>query len=270
MPENWNDAQGWEHYYASLYPNGAYEDKRDTGSIPTRDIPAVVNNLLENGGQSAWLPGCGLSPLPKLLALLGLDVHATDVSPTAVAYQQSSKNNVTLTDPETQTRRPGTLTCAVHDFQRPYLGNAFDLIINVKAFQGFPPETMRQVAQVHYDALRPGRHAYFDTMNVQGERRDLLEDSLVDAGFFIGFHDLNRWYRRRLRETGIEHIFILGRPMVPMNDVYSVDKAKWEQDRNTLWAIAAEYNEKAEQEQAKEQQRLKDTDRIATVIYSTG
>ncbi len=270
MPEDWNNAHGWEAYYASLYPAGAYKDKRDMGSIPTKDLPAVVDNLLENGGRAAWIPGCGLSPLPKLLALLGLDVHATDVSSTAVAYQQSPANNITVPKPEAKTRAAGTLTCSVHDFRQPYMESAFDLIINVKAFQAFPPETMRQVAQVHHDALKPGCPAYFDTMNVQGERRDLLEDSLADAGFFMAFHDLNRWYRRRLRETGIAYIFVLGQPMLPMTDAYSADKIKWEQDRNILRAVAAEYSERAEQEQLKEQQRLEDTDRIANVIYSTG
>jgi hypothetical protein len=44
--------------------------------------------------------------------------------------------------------------------------------------QAFPVPDLARIACVHAHALRKGRYAYFDTMNMQGERRDQLEQSL--------------------------------------------------------------------------------------------
>jgi hypothetical protein len=55
---------------------------------------------------------------------------------------------------------PGSLTAEVHDFTRPYPESYFDLAINVKAIQGFNRDSMRQIAKVHYDTLKPSRRGH--------------------------------------------------------------------------------------------------------------
>src|SRR5205814_6517573 len=128
--------------------------------------------LRSRGWTSAWIPGCGLSPLPRLLAFLGLAVVATDASPVAVSFQQSRRNDVVPFAAGWEAVAGGSLAAEVHDFREGFRTDAFDIVVNVKAFQGFAVENMRRIAAVHARALRPGRWAYFDTMNVQGQRRD--------------------------------------------------------------------------------------------------
>src|SRR5947209_5593326 len=38
---------------------------------PVEELPRIAADLKARGWHSVWVPGCGLSPLPKLLALLG-------------------------------------------------------------------------------------------------------------------------------------------------------------------------------------------------------
>ena len=273
MPRDWTDQQGWERYYASLYPNGKYRDHdRDTGSFSVLRLPGFVAGLKQEGWTSVWVPGCGLSPLAKILAELGMNVHATDISPSAIAFQQSEANDITdqLKLLNVEDTQPGSLNCAVQDFRTPYQENAFDLILNVKAFQGFPSDVIAQIARSHFLALKPGRHAYFDTLNVQGEYRDTLESSLVNVGFVLPYYELTLWYRKRLQETGIPHLFILGQPMIPKKGVYATDGALWKQDRERLMQITREYQARAQEQQEEEQKRITPEARVATVIYSTG
>lgn len=273
MPLDWTDQQGWERYYASLYPNGKYtEHDRDTGSFFVDRLPDFVACLKQEGWTTVWVPGCGLSPLAKLLAGLGMNVHATDISSSAIAFQRGEANDITdlLKPLNVEGVQPGSLTCVVQDFRTPYQENFFDLILNVKAFQGFPADAMAQIARSHFLALKPGRQAYFDTMNVQGERRDILEASLVNAGFVIPYYELTLWYRKRLQETGIPHLFILGQPRIPRQGVYATDDALWKQDRERLMQITREYQTRAQEQQEEEQKRITPEARVATVIYSTG
>jgi hypothetical protein len=164
----------------------------------------------------------------------------------------------------------GSLAAAVHDFRMDFQSEAFEVIFNVKAFQGFPAGDLRQIAGVHARALKPGRQAYFDTMNVQGERRDELEQALEDGGFVVPFAGLNRWYRRALRETGIPHLFILGQPMIPRTGAYADDHARWQRDMARLREIAAEYQSRLQAEGEAEETRMGAEAKVATVIYSTG
>jgi hypothetical protein len=118
---------------------------------------------------------------------------------------------------------------------------------------------------VHAAALREGRCAYFDTMNVQGERRDNLEQALAAGGFEVPHLELNRWYRRQLRETGIPHVFILGQPVIPCTGEYTYEDAKRERDTALLREITDEYRRRAA-----EAPPIAPEARVALVIYSTG
>ncbi|MFX0093931.1 MAG: class I SAM-dependent methyltransferase [Candidatus Hodarchaeota archaeon] len=269
MPLDWNDHDEWERYYQECLSTGSKQFHwTEVGSLSVKRLPGIVSTLKNQGWNTVWVPGCGLSPLPKLLCLLGLEVYATDISQTAIDFQKkpnTSLNGLTEGWDMTNVER-GNLTCELHDFRKNYFEEKFDIIINVKAFQGFPKQDLKQIAQVHYKSLKPGRQAVFDTMNVQGERRDELEDALVNAGFFIYYYELNKWYRKVLRETGISHVFVLGQPIVPSTGEYANNKEKLNKDQEILRRIADDYKKKIEQEKIDKPDNAK----IASMIYSTG
>jgi hypothetical protein len=164
----------------------------------------------------------------------------------------------------------GSFVVELHDFRTEFRRETFDLIINVKAIQAFPVSDVGRIAAVHAAALRKGRYAYFDTMNVQGESRDRLEQALEDGGFKVPLFTLNRWYRRALQETGIPHMFVLGQPMIPRTGEYADGGPKWDGDMTRLRKISAEYKSRLQTEQEAEQTRIGPDAKVAQVIYSTG
>ena len=272
MPEDWNDHFGWDRYFRDrLARDPVWDSWEGVGSIPVEKLPRIAADLQSRDWTSVWVPGCGLSPLPKLLARLGLAVVATDVSPAAVAFQRDDRYDMgRFAIGWEAVDEGGSLAAEVHDFREDYRQDAFDIVINVKAFQGFPVWDMQRIAGVHARALKPGRQAYFDTMNVQGDRWDEPEQALEDGGFVVPFAALNRWYRRALRETGIPHLFVLGRPMIPRRGEYADDQARWDRDMARLREIDAEHQSRLQAGQEAEQARTGPEAKAATVIYSTG
>jgi SAM-dependent methyltransferase len=268
MPDDWNDAAGWDAHHRSRLAcpkRDAWDD--ETGSIRAEHLPEFVEGLNGSGWRSVWVPGCGLSPLGRFLAHLGLDVVATDVSPAAVEFQQNAAERfghltAKFGDPDPA----GSFSAVVHDFRRLFRPETFDLIVNVKALQAFPPGDMIAIARVHAQALRAGRYAYFDTMNVQGERRDELEQALEDGGFVVPFLAVNRWYRQALRQTSIPHMFVLGTPMIPRTGEYADGGPRWDADMARLREIVTEYRSRMEAEQT----QVGPQSKVAQVIYSTG
>lgn len=274
-PIDWNDHLGWETYYASLHKSGEYlEECQWTGSISTDRVAEFVEGLKRRQLETIWIPGCGVSLLPRLLRKAGLKVYATDVSQTANDFQQHADSSIDqiLSGIKIKTDTTGSLVSEIHDFRKPYRANYFDFILNVKAFQGFDLATKKQVAQVHFESLKPSCSAMFDTINVQGERRNELEESLVEAGFLIAFYELNRWYRTQLAKTGIAHVFILGRPMIPYNDLYENNEEQRQKDTEILREIEREYQDKRQNTLEEEQKRLNESPdaRYASIVYSTG
>jgi len=274
-PVDWNSHEGWEKHFASLYPGGKFVDECFwVGSISLDSIESVSNNLRVNNVQKIWFAGCGISLLPKTLAQRGFEVYATDVSPTAIAFQNSDDERIqNLIDEKVklEINKTGSLQAEIQDFRQSYKNEFFDLIINTKALQGFDKNTMAKVARTHYDALKPSYQAIFDTVNVQGERRELLEESLVNAGFIIPFYELNCWYRNKLNETKLPYVFVLGNPIIPWQGIYADDKDKREQDMKIIHAITNEFREKQRENLQSEQVKLKNPQaKIASIIYSTG
>ena len=82
------------------------------------------------------------------------------------------------------TRGSGELHFLEHDFFQPSPEGDFDCIVNVLSFQILAVAMWPQAAKVHWEALKPGGHAFFDTINVAQGRR-ALEDSLLAAGFHL-------------------------------------------------------------------------------------
>jgi Methyltransferase domain len=273
-PEDWNNHKGWETYFASLYPKGKFaEECFWIGSISLDRVESFANELKVNKAEKIWFAGCGISLLPKALSQRGFEVYATDISTTAVAFQNSDDEKIqNLIDEKIALKieKSGILNVEIHDFQQPYKENFFDLIVNTRAIQGFDKETMGKVAKTHFDALKPSRQAIFDTTNVQGERREILEETLVNAGFLIPFYELNCWYRIKLNETKLPYMFVLGNPMLPAYGVYS-DSEKREKDMKILQEITSEFRAKQQESLKTEQEKLSDPNgKIATIIYSTG
>jgi len=150
--------------------------------LPVSELAA---ELRARGWTSIWVPGCGLSPLPKLLAHLGLAVTATDISEAAVRFQQSAQNDVSVfSDLWEASLGDGSFSCERHDLRTDFRGEAFDAIINVRAFQGFPQTEIGLVARSHFRSLKAGRYAYLYTMNTWNVMKT-LEQVLADAGFVV-------------------------------------------------------------------------------------
>ncbi|HEY1378066.1 MAG TPA: class I SAM-dependent methyltransferase [Gemmataceae bacterium] len=272
MPEDWNDRAGWDAYYESRLARPKRDPWDDeTGSIRVEQLPELAEDLKSRGWREVWVPGCGLSPLARLLTHLGLRVVATDVSAVAVEFQRAKSGEFAHLTAKFGSADPaGTFATELHDFHTEFRREAFDLIINVKAFQAFPQPDMGRIASVHASALRKGRYAYFDTMNVQGERRDQLEQALEDGGFVVPLMALNRWYRKALHETGIPHMLILGQPMIPRTGEYADGGPKWDRDIAQLREITVEYRKRLQAEQGEEHSRIGSDAKVAQVIYSTG
>ena len=274
-PKDWSDPAGWDRYYSELLDEGDYSaDIRDTGTISIDRIPQLISELRSMPLDTVWIPGCGISLLPKLLCRGGLQVHATDVSRRAVEFQNADIPKVAdiLSKSGIEESAGGKFVAEVHDFRSKYLIEKFDVIINVKAFQAFPEEEMREVGAVHFAALKRGGRAIFDTLNVQGERRELLESVLVGAGFYLPFYEANVEYRRQLNETAIPYVFVLGRPIIPWHGEYAENETKREAGMAELREITARHleNVKSEAEPVALHYKNNPETKTVSIFYSTG
>lgn len=273
MPVDWDNHQGWENYFAAL-PSDKYWYEVATkcpGSFHFDRLGPFLKEIHETKYNVIWFPGCGFSPLPRIFASFGFTVYATDISSSAIQYQN---NNMPVVEPlfsQIQyTRKEGVFITKVHDFRTSFGKQNIDIIFNVKAIQGLPLPSMKKAILSHYEALRPGGTAFFDTMNVQGIRREELEDSLVECGFYIPLYKLQKNYRKALSETGIPYVFILGEPVIPQEGEYSNNSPKYKKARALIDKITEEYYSRIESEFQQEQKKVDSQTKHAELIYSTG
>jgi Methyltransferase domain len=243
-----------------------------------------VPNVLATPEKRIWFPGCGLDLAPWLYANLGCIVLATDISPYAV----QSQNELLFENPmEILEKLPNVLkemellsqvrfvhpTIFVHDMRTAFPFPQVDAIINVRAFHGFASDDMRQIALHYYETLSPGGFLICDTLNVQGEQRNNIENALVEAGFFVPGLQADQWYRQQLDATGILYMMVLGNPMIPHWGQYENKggKDQEQKDREILRTFSAEYAERRKLNAAQDRANYKEgIDKIANVIYSTG
>lgn len=126
---------------------------------------------------------------------------ATDFSTVAVAYQQ--RVALAILKEAGTGELHGSLTVEEHDFTLSKPDGEFDVVINNRAFQGLSPARMGAAAAHFYAGLRPGGVCILLTMNVgSSEGRDLIEDSLLVAGFVIPGSKSERWYRQQVDNGG--------------------------------------------------------------------
>lgn len=252
-PNDWNDHAGWERYYRYRLSNPEYMPFFQHSqlmlifivSFLVDDFLRLVQTLRNQGQTAVWVPGCGMSPLAKLLAHLGMTVVATDVSPTAIAFQGSDQNDITKFIPRLGPAvEGGKLTAELHDFRADFRQEAFDLILNVKAFQKFSPADMEQIARVHAQALKPGRCAHFDTIN-SISLKEQIEQALLRGGFVLPDRDLQRWYHQALQAAGIPHRVVSDWVSVVPIDQWPADLPDREQTLARLDQIHEEHEARA-------------------------
>lgn len=161
----------------------------------------------------------------------------------------------------------------VHDFRKVFSEKEFDLLINIKAFQGIPKASMIKAAETFFKATKSGGVAIFDTQNVQGEGRTIIEDAIVDAGYYIPGNKTERWYRKVLDATGITYAMVLGRPIVPQWGQYDGKggEEQYQKDKEILLSFDEEYKQRKEAEQSEIEEKLNDgITKIAHFVYNTG
>src|SRR5262249_15290869 len=146
-------------------------------------------------------------------------------------------------------------------------------VINCRAFQGLSTDAMRAAARHFGAALRPGGACIIDTMNVQGQLRNRIEDSLIAAGFYMPFQKSERWYREQLDGTGIVYGMVLGRPHIPARDQYPPGHFSEfaERDQQILDSLRSEYEKRHQDEEAEVSAIVNNPATIvAHVVYATG
>jgi hypothetical protein len=274
MPKDWADRRGWDEHFKG-------ELAATTRTSSMRSSLQYVGFALQQGGRT-WFPGCGLDVGPAGFAALGASVVATDFSSVAIEWQrQRASESVSsfiegwkaFVEQQKLTERAGSFTVLEQDFTVSVPPGPFDVCINRRAFQGLSKDAMAKASVSFFGALRPGGAAIIDTMNLQGEWRNVLEDALLAAGFFIPLNESERWFRGELAKTGIVYAMILGRPIIPQWDQYPPGEAEAlrKRDKEILDGIAAAYRERQKAEVPRAEERLKDpATRVAHLVYSTG
>ena len=132
---------------------------------------------------------------------------------------------------------------------------------------------MAKAAEHFHAALRPGGACIIDTMNVQGHRRNLIEDRLLAAGFYIPLQKSERWYREQLDATGMVYAMVLGRPHILARDQYppGLFKEFAERDQRILDSFRPEYERRLQEDTAEVEATTNDPRTIvAHVVYATG
>lgn len=101
----------------------------------------------------------------------------------------------------------------------------------------------------------------------------MLEDSLMDAGFFLPFTASKRWYRNKLENTGIPYGIVLGRPHVRYDGQNPRERSKkdTERDREILASFRTEYEARHAAEESFVRAAMSRPETIvAHIIYNTG
>jgi hypothetical protein len=279
-PVDWSDIAGWDRYLQTKGSDGPFRVPTVIGAKGWQSV-RFLSFVRKHGGR-VWFPGCGIDPGPRFYAYIGSTVLATDFSPVAVRVQQGFAalapevmfgDWLSFVKSNAPFEKCGRFDVAEHDFTTGSPAGIFDVVINCRAFQGLSPSAMTAAARHFFAALRPGGAAMIDTINVQGRARDVLENSLIDAGFFLPFIDSERWYRAKLQSTGIIYGIVLGRPQIPNHGQYpAAHFSKYAQrDRKILESFRTEYEARLAAEEPSVKAVLDSHEAIvAHVVYATG
>ncbi len=283
MPKNWDNHTGWDKFYQAQ--TNLLPEPLPWSELQNQSSLRFLGFARGLGQKKVWFAGAGRDTVPFIYAYAGCHVLATDVSEAAVRYLSGLPNgiNALVEDVEAASAaleiaeppiNPLPVRFMVHDFREPLPEADFDLMLNIKAFQALPELSMRRAADVFFQSLREGGHAIFDTVNVQGERRDQIEGILSAAGFYLPYFEVDQWYRQQLSQTSIPYLLVLGQPFVDRSQGnYKGEKGeeRAKQDQETLRGFTSEYRQKREAESEKVTAKLSDASiKVAHVVYNTG
>lgn len=279
-PLDWSDITGWDRFFLAQGCVGPFHVPTVMGAQVCQSV-RFLSFVRKRGGR-VWFPGCGIDPGPRFYVYVGSTVLATDFSPVAVRVQRRFAELApeimfgdwsSFDKSKAPIEKCGRFDVAEHDFTTGPPTGVFDVVINCRAFQGLSPSAMTAAARHFFAALRPGGAAIIDTINVQGGRRDVLENSLIEAGFFLPFIDSERWYRGKLQSTGIIYSMVLGRPHIPPRGQYPAGHFDEyaQRDRKILESFRTEYKTRLAAEEPSVGKVLDSPEAIvAHVVYSTG
>ncbi|PZO38909.1 MAG: hypothetical protein DCF19_15680 [Pseudanabaena frigida] len=284
--EEWNDFNSKHYQKGSEFINYSF-------------LSQLFEQVIAKGNvRDIWFPGCGTSIVPKVFAELGFNTWATDVSDFAVAIQhefteksveqileygrrisvqneQGELESQTLVNyllmyhcaDDYSFEKQGTFEVVNHDFRTSFYHAKFDCIVNIKAFQVFLSNAQRQIARVHYDALKSGGLAVFQTQNIVGKADLELKASLLNAGFHIQGFKTSSWFWNTLSE------------MLPLDLLHSYgvfedyfwsdsDRQKYSK---TLESLRQEFKQRSERESEETAHLLNDGEtKVAKVFAWSG
>ena len=280
-PADWSDRKGWDRYHAAKSPKGPFAVPTMVGAAGWAAVRFF--GLVKKNGGRVWFPGCGVDVGPRFYASVGCQVLATDFSQTAVKVQRNFAQmtperlfadwSTFLKHGDPPVEEGGRLDVVEHDFTSRAPEGEFDVVLNCRAFQGLSTSAMATAAKNFYAALRPNGVLVVDTMNVQGSLRNVIEDSIIGAGFFIPYNVTERWYRSELEGTGISYGMVMGRPRVQFNRQNPAKRsmAQWERDQAILDSFTDEYKlRQMDEEPLTEEMAARPETKVAYVVYPTG
>lgn len=268
MPLDWDDARGWDDHFKTLIKSEAFakgfllqEDLLELQLLALRFQPQTTPRI--------WVAGCGVSLAPHYLAALGFNVTATDISPTAIATQHTLPQH-----PAVQKMLPATPVakspiCVVHDFRAGPGAHDVNLVLNRRAFQHLPPDSMSAAAQSHYTALAQGGIALFSTSNMSNRDALNMETALAQAGFQVAGVAALASFRQALEGLDLaddaSFVFVPGQPILLSGNV---SETVQRHIRHLASAFLTRYTaEKAAQQAARRQHKGL---RRAQIIYMVG
>jgi hypothetical protein len=279
-PVDWSDIASWDRYLQAKSSVGPFRVPTVIGAQGWESV-RFLSFVKKHGGR-VWFPGCGIDPGPRFYAYVGSTVLATDFSPVAVRAQREFaelgpeimfRDWSSYVENNAPVEKCGRFDVAEHDFTSGPAPGVFDVVVNCRAFQGLSPSAMIAAARHFFAALRRGGAAIIDTVNVQGTVRNVLENNLIDAGFFLPFSASERWYRAQLESTGILYGMVLGRPQIPNCGQYPAKHFDEyaQRDRKILDSFRAEYEARLAAEEPSVRAVLDSPEAIvAHVVYATG
>lgn len=276
MPTDWNDHKGWNKYYAA--------NPIDFENLEDYEIEDSLRYFTAAANKKVWISGCGLELSPWLFSYLNCQILATDVSTAAIEFQIKlvkdspfdKLNSLSSILEKLEIKPQKTFIVPkirVEDFRITNPNDKFDVILNTKALQGLPNKDIEKAAKIFFDSNKEGGVFIASTMNVQGLKRTQIENAFLSAGYFIPNVKAEQWYRKKLDDTGILYVMVLGNPMVPQWGQYADKggKEQEEKDREILKSYRAEYNERLKLNYEDDKENFRpEKDKLAYIIYNTG
>jgi len=209
----WSEPTYWDNYYET-------ELKDDWGDLIQYQRSQYFEKFTKRYGLKAPLQildaGCGISLLGELMAYMGHQVTAIDISPFAIQFCKERKNVqdklLKCIDwrlglpycPEYLRRKPypeqkayldkellhmhkdgGNFTYQVMDWNDPSLPeNSFDFILNQNGLRRSDKKETKKAAHSFYKLLKPGGLLITSTINAL-EREEEIVPELIAAGFIM-------------------------------------------------------------------------------------